>query len=163
MYATLYVKGFSKVLRLSRQSREAINAPERVLISREPETNNIIVRACPQTQFGLKVSSGYISANGFLRELWHPEEVPLENVKFYCSLLVAKRTLVRPALLCVPQDTILRNLEHEYYSILAANPNWDMTLWDYLISNEIGITANDIWEYSPEIGWAAAQPEPEWL
>lgn len=108
MYATLYVKSFSKVLRLSRLSREALNSPERVLISREPKTNNIIVRACPETQFGLKVSNGYISANGFLRELWQPEEVPLDNVKFECISLFTSIG-IQPSLICIPQDDVVED------------------------------------------------------
>ena len=102
MYATLYVKGPSKVLRLSRLARASLLLPERVLISKEPETNNIIVRACLETQFGLKVSSGYISANGFLRELWTPEEVPLSNTRYICKQL--NTPIKQPTIVCIPQD-----------------------------------------------------------
>lgn len=104
MYATLYVRGVSKVLRLSRLSREALDSPERVLISRVPDTNTIFIRACSETQFGLKVSNGYISANGFLRELWQLEEVPSKNIRFECIPVYS--VCDPPAILCVPQEDI---------------------------------------------------------
>lgn len=104
MYAKLYVNGYSKVLRLSRRSREALDSPERVLISRVPNTNTIFIRACSETQFGLKVSNGYISANGFLRELWHPEEVPSKNVRFECTPVYS--VCDTPAILCIPQEDV---------------------------------------------------------
>ena len=53
------------------------------------------------------------------------------------------------------------NLEFQYYAILAANPDWDVTLWEYLIAR--GIAPDDIWEYSAQIGYEHNQPEPEWL
>jgi hypothetical protein len=56
---------------------------------------------------------------------------------------------------------LIRNLEFEYFSICAANPNWSMPLWDFLILR--GVTPSDIWEYSPQIGWDAGQKQPDWL
>lgn len=56
---------------------------------------------------------------------------------------------------------LIRNLEREYHGIQAANPDWETTLWDFLISRKVD--PDDIWEYSPEIGWDAGQPEPDWL
>lgn len=56
---------------------------------------------------------------------------------------------------------LIKNLEFEYHATAAANPNWEKTLWDFLI--ERGIAPDDIWEYSPQIGWDAEQEEPSWL
>lgn len=58
-------------------------------------------------------------------------------------------------------NDLIRNLEFEYHSIQAANPDWNMGIWDFLI--ERGIEPDDIWTYSPQIGWDADQKEPEWL
>jgi hypothetical protein len=54
----------------------------------------------------------------------------------------------------------MRDLEFQYHATKAANPDWTKSLWDYLIG--LGCTADDIWEYSPSIGHAAGQPEPDW-
>ncbi|NIV31712.1 MAG: hypothetical protein GWN58_20175 [Anaerolineae bacterium] len=56
---------------------------------------------------------------------------------------------------------IMQQLEFEYHSIKAANPEWKQSLWDFLIKR--GCSPDDIWEYSPQIGWDAGQPEPDWL
>ena len=56
---------------------------------------------------------------------------------------------------------LIDNLDFEYYAIGAANPDWKMNEWDFLISR--GVSPDDIWEYSPEIGWDAGQPAPDWL
>lgn len=58
-------------------------------------------------------------------------------------------------------QALIKRLEFEYYATLAANPKWNTTLWDYLIS--AGIPPDNIWEYSPEIGRHANQLEPDWL
>lgn len=56
---------------------------------------------------------------------------------------------------------LIRNLEFFYHSIAAANPNWEMSLWDFLVSREV--KPDDIWGYSRQIGWDAEQKEPDWL
>ncbi len=56
---------------------------------------------------------------------------------------------------------IISTLVFEYAAIVAANPEWEMSEWDFLISR--GCPPDEIWEYSREIGWDANQPEPEWL
>jgi hypothetical protein len=53
-------------------------------------------------------------------------------------------------------------LEREFYATKAANPDWDQSLWDFLIEAE-GVSADDIWGFSPIIGWEAGQDEPAWL
>ena len=58
-------------------------------------------------------------------------------------------------------NDLIRNLEHEYYSIQAANPSWELGLWAFLIGR--GVDPDDIWGYSPQIGYDAGQEEPEWL
>lgn len=60
----------------------------------------------------------------------------------------------------MPQD-LIRNLELEYHGLKKTNPNWEMTLWDFLISRKVH--PDDIWGYSPQIGYDADQPEPDWL
>ncbi len=55
----------------------------------------------------------------------------------------------------------MQNLEHEYYSIYAANPALKMTLWEFFIDK--GCSPDDIWSYSPQIGYQAEQLEPEWM
>lgn len=56
---------------------------------------------------------------------------------------------------------LIRNLEFEYHSIAAANPNWETSLWDFLVSREF--TADQIWEHCPEAAREAGQEEPDWL
>lgn len=56
---------------------------------------------------------------------------------------------------------LIRILESEYWGTVAANPEWDKPLWDYLIDR--GVEPNDIWGYSWEIGHMADQPWPDWL
>ena len=58
-------------------------------------------------------------------------------------------------------QNVIRNLEHQYHSARAANPDWQQSLWSWLIAHNI--SPDDIWEYSPQIGYDADQPEPEWL
>ena len=58
-------------------------------------------------------------------------------------------------------NDLIRNLEFEYHGIRAANPDWDKSLWDFLI--ERGVEPDDIWGYSPQIGWDAEQKEPDRL
>lgn len=45
---------------------------------------------------------------------------------------------------------LIRRLEFEYWGIQAANPDWNMTLYDFLQSR--GVADEDIQDYSPEIG-----------
>jgi hypothetical protein len=61
----------------------------------------------------------------------------------------------------MPLNDLIRSLAQEYHGIQAANPDWEMTLWDFLISRKV--EPDDIWEHSPEIGRDAGQPEPDWL
>jgi len=57
---------------------------------------------------------------------------------------------------------LIRNLEHEYHATIAANPDWKApTLFDYLVGK--GVDADDIWEYSAQIGYDAGVTEPDWL
>jgi hypothetical protein len=57
---------------------------------------------------------------------------------------------------------LIQLLIFEYHSIIAANPNWDApSLFDYLTQK--GISEDDIWQYSPQIGYDADKPEPAWL
>ena len=57
---------------------------------------------------------------------------------------------------------LIHNLETDYYATIAANPDWKApALFDYLISK--GVDADDIWEYSAQIGWDAGVEEPDWL
>lgn len=57
---------------------------------------------------------------------------------------------------------LIQQLETEYYAAIAANPDWDaLCLFDYLTQR--GIKGDDIWQYSPQIGYDANQPEPDWL
>jgi hypothetical protein len=57
---------------------------------------------------------------------------------------------------------LVREMEAEYYAALQANPGWKRpTLFDYLV--ERGIVEDDIWDYSPQIGYDAGKPEPDWL
>lgn len=41
---------------------------------------------------------------------------------------------------------VIHNLIFEYYGIEAANPEWDMTMWDFLVSR--GCTPEDIEKYT---------------
>ena len=57
---------------------------------------------------------------------------------------------------------LIHNLEADYYATITANPDWKApTLFDYLVSR--GVDADDIWKYSPNIGWWAGKTDPEWL
>lgn len=56
---------------------------------------------------------------------------------------------------------LIHNLEQKYHSLKAANPDWEMTLWDFLISRKVH--PDDIWEHLPSAGADAGQPEPDWL
>jgi hypothetical protein len=58
-------------------------------------------------------------------------------------------------------SNLISNLEFEYRSIQAANPEWDISLWDFLIDR--GVAPDEIWGYSPQIGWDAEQEQPDWL
>lgn len=58
-------------------------------------------------------------------------------------------------------NDLIGTLEFEFYGILAATPDWDTSLWDFLI--ERGVEPDDIWTYSKQIGWDAGQDEPDWL
>ena len=62
---------------------------------------------------------------------------------------------------CLTTQALIALLEGAYYSIVAANPDYETTLWHYLRGADIA--PDDIWEYSPEIGWNANQSEPDWL
>ena len=52
-------------------------------------------------------------------------------------------------------------LEGSYYSIIAARPDYDVSLWYFLRGADV--SADDIWEYNPQIGYDAGQTEPDWL
>jgi len=56
---------------------------------------------------------------------------------------------------------LIRHLEFEYFGIQEACPEWEMELWDFLISRKVD--PDDIWGYSPDIGRLGGQLEPEWL
>lgn len=58
-------------------------------------------------------------------------------------------------------NDLIRNLEFEFHATHAANPDLEMSMWDFLISR--GISPDDIWGYSRQIGWDAEQDEPDWL
>lgn len=58
-------------------------------------------------------------------------------------------------------DDIMRQLEFEHHAIQAASPDRQTSLWNFLRSR--GATPDDIWEYSPQTGYDAGQPEPEWV
>lgn len=55
----------------------------------------------------------------------------------------------------------MQNLEQWYWAIYAANPDMTWTLWEFLIDK--GCSPDDIWTYSPQIGYDSNQPEPEWI
>ena len=44
---------------------------------------------------------------------------------------------------------LLKQLEFEYWGIVKANPDWDVSLWDFLISK--GFTAGEIYDYNEDI------------
>lgn len=44
-------------------------------------------------------------------------------------------------------DTI-NTLEFQYYSLVAANPDWDESLFDYLL--DMGITPDDLANHYPD-------------
>ena len=54
-----------------------------------------------------------------------------------------------------------RNLEFEYYSIQAANPDWEMSLGQFMRSRHL--SRDQIWELSPGTGLEEGWPEPDWL
>lgn len=56
---------------------------------------------------------------------------------------------------------LVESLILEWSSVVAADPENALDCWDFLRSK--GVSENDIWEFSPQIGWDAAQPEPDWL
>lgn len=56
---------------------------------------------------------------------------------------------------------LIRNLIFEYHSIHAAKTGWIKSLWGFLCDR--GIDTDDIWIYSPSIGYEANQTEPDWL
>lgn len=56
---------------------------------------------------------------------------------------------------------LINALKFEYHSIQAANPNWDKSLWDFLVERKV--EPDVIWEHCPDAGWDAGKPEPEWL
>ncbi|MEJ2556406.1 MAG: hypothetical protein P8186_09290 [Anaerolineae bacterium] len=57
---------------------------------------------------------------------------------------------------------LIRELDLQYYSAIEANPNWEPpSFFDYLV--EQGITEDEIWRYSPQIGYDAGKPKPDWL
>jgi len=55
---------------------------------------------------------------------------------------------------------VMQQLEFEWHATKAGTPGWQVSLWDFLRSR--GCSPDDIWEYSPQIGYDAGQPEPEW-
>ena len=57
---------------------------------------------------------------------------------------------------------LIRNLEHEYYSTLAANPSWDESLGQYLLRSNL-ISKDDIWELQPAVAADEGWDEPDWL
>lgn len=56
---------------------------------------------------------------------------------------------------------LIRHLELEYYSSIAADCMYDASLWDFLKGR--GIDDDDIWEYDAEIGEDAGKDWPDWL
>ena len=56
---------------------------------------------------------------------------------------------------------LMQAVEFDYHSIVAANPEYKESLWDFFIKR--GFSPDDIWEYSPEVGREASQQEPDWL
>lgn len=57
--------------------------------------------------------------------------------------------------------SIMQQLEFQYHATRAADPDYEGMLWDFC--RAWGCTADDIWEYSPQIGYDAGQSEPEWM
>lgn len=55
----------------------------------------------------------------------------------------------------------MRAVEHEYWSISAANPDWDKDLCAYFL--EAGATEDDVWEYSPRLAYDSGLTEPDWV
>ncbi len=55
-----------------------------------------------------------------------------------------------------PENLILL-WEYEYRRILTANPDFDWTLWDFLIDK--GVEPDDILKYAPEIGHVVDESE----
>ena len=58
-------------------------------------------------------------------------------------------------------QSLIRQLEFEYYAIQAANPDWEASLYDFL--KQRGIADDDIADYSPAILEEVGQPLPDWL
>ena len=56
---------------------------------------------------------------------------------------------------------LVQQLVFEYDARCILNPKWGKSLWSFLV--ERGVKPDDIWEYSPSIGWNAGQDEPNWL
>lgn len=59
------------------------------------------------------------------------------------------------------KEDLIRNLEHEFYSIIAANPDWDQTPGQFLLSR--GLSKDDIWEHRPSVARDEGWDEPDWL
>ena len=55
---------------------------------------------------------------------------------------------------------LIRHLEHEYWSILAANPEWDKSLVQFLLDKRVA--ADDIYAAFPEEAAKAGLDEPAW-
>ena len=55
---------------------------------------------------------------------------------------------------------LIRRLEHSFWSIVEANPDWDGSLVQYLRDN--GIKDDDIYAAVPDLAIAAGIDEPEW-
>ena len=52
-------------------------------------------------------------------------------------------------------------LLHQYYAVIAANPDFAQTSCEYLLAHKM--TVDDIWEHFPDIAAAADLDEPAWL
>lgn len=59
------------------------------------------------------------------------------------------------------ETNLIQNLEHQYHSMRAANPEWDRSLVQYLLG--VGMTTDCVWTYYPEEARTAGMDEPEWL
>lgn len=101
---------------------------------------------------------------GYIRATTVEDDVRTVTIQFGNVLIVAKvlhvATIEQEEMAMEPRD-LIRNLEHEYHAIRAANPTWEKSLWDFLV--EKGCDPDDIWSYSSQIGYAANQPEPQWI
>lgn len=55
---------------------------------------------------------------------------------------------------------LIRHLEHEYWGIVEANPDWDGSLVQFLLDH--GIATGEVYAAIPDLAIAAGLEEPAW-